>query len=227
MTRRGGECVLAGEGGTETVALPLEWQPEDYVAADFDLSEVTIGIHFHWERREDQKFKGTLRIIDEGEHLTAVNVLPLEEYLLSVISSEMKATSNLELLKAHAVISRSWLLAQKAKAARVEKGAYCSCRETEEEMEEEEEDVGEQSSPPPPSEHRTKRRHKPATPPAPLAAPSAPPAPPVAPSAWSVKRHEDAAAEPTDQPSKVAKPSGPKPRKALPRMRIAVPVASA
>ena len=74
---------------------------------------------FHWERREDQKFKGTLRIIDEGEHLTAVNVLPLEEYLLSVISSEMKATSNLELLKAHAVISRSWLLAQKAKAARV------------------------------------------------------------------------------------------------------------
>lgn len=134
VTRRGGECVLAGEGGTETVALPLEWQPEDYVAADFDLSEVTIGIHFHWERREDQKFKGTLRIIDEGEHLTAVNVLPLEEYLLSVISSEMKATSNLELLKAHAVISRSWLLAQKAKAARVEKEAYCSCRETEEEM---------------------------------------------------------------------------------------------
>uniref|UniRef100_A0A8I6XR33 Uncharacterized protein n=1 Tax=Hordeum vulgare subsp. vulgare TaxID=112509 RepID=A0A8I6XR33_HORVV len=99
--------------------------------------------------------------------------------------------------------------------------------ETEEETEEEEEEDGEQSSPPSPPEHRTKRRHDPAALPAPLAAPSAPPAPPVAPSARSVKRTRDAAAEPMDQPSKVAKPSGPKPRKALPRMRIAVPVASA
>ncbi|KAI4985306.1 hypothetical protein ZWY2020_017936 [Hordeum vulgare] len=99
--------------------------------------------------------------------------------------------------------------------------------ETEEETEEEEEEVGEQSSPPPPSEHRTKRRHDPAALPAPPAAPSAPPAPPIAPRARSVKRTRDAAAEPTDQPSKVAKPSRPKPQKALPRMRIAVPVASA
>ncbi|KAI4978247.1 hypothetical protein ZWY2020_014801 [Hordeum vulgare] len=108
--------------------------------------------------------------------------------------------------------------------------------ETEEESEEEEGEAGEHSSPPPPSEPQTKRRHEPAAPPAPPAVPSAPPAspvapsdplaPPVAPSARSVKRTRDASAEPTDQPSKVAKPSGPKPRKALPRMRIAVPVAS-
>ncbi|KAI5021673.1 hypothetical protein ZWY2020_058403 [Hordeum vulgare] len=98
--------------------------------------------------------------------------------------------------------------------------------ETEEETEEEEGEVGEQSPPPPPSEPRTKRRHEPAAPPAPPVAPSAPPASPVAPSARSVKRTRDAAAEPTDQPSKVAKPSGPKLRKALPRMRIIVPVAS-
>ncbi|KAI4972671.1 hypothetical protein ZWY2020_003596 [Hordeum vulgare] len=99
--------------------------------------------------------------------------------------------------------------------------------ETEEETEEEEGEVGERSSPPPPSKPRTKRRHEPAAPPAPPAAPSAPPASPVALSARSVKRTRDAAAEPTDEPSKVAKPSGPKPRKALPRMRIVVPVASA
>uniref|UniRef100_A0A8I6X2F9 Uncharacterized protein n=1 Tax=Hordeum vulgare subsp. vulgare TaxID=112509 RepID=A0A8I6X2F9_HORVV len=109
--------------------------------------------------------------------------------------------------------------------------------ETEEETEEEEEEDGEQSSPPSPPEHRTKRRHDPAAlsaPPAapsalptPPVAPSAPPAPPVALSARSVKRTRDAAAEPMNQPSKVAKPSGPKPRKALPRMRIVVPVASA
>uniref|UniRef100_A0A8I6XNK0 Uncharacterized protein n=1 Tax=Hordeum vulgare subsp. vulgare TaxID=112509 RepID=A0A8I6XNK0_HORVV len=99
--------------------------------------------------------------------------------------------------------------------------------ETEEETEEEEEEDGEQSSPPSPPEHQTKRRHDPAAPPAPPAAPSAPPAPPVAPSARSVKRTRDAVAEPVNQPSKVAKPSGPKPRKALPQMRIVVPVASA
>ncbi|KAI5008842.1 hypothetical protein ZWY2020_009890 [Hordeum vulgare] len=106
--------------------------------------------------------------------------------------------------------------------------------ETEEEIEEEG-GVGEQSSPPPPPEPRTKCRHEPVTPSAPPAAPSASlappvvpsalPATPVAPSARSTKRTRDAAAEPTDQPSKVAKPSGSKPRKALPRMRIDVPVA--
>ncbi|KAI4977081.1 hypothetical protein ZWY2020_050688 [Hordeum vulgare] len=93
--------------------------------------------------------------------------------------------------------------------------------ETEEETEEEEEESGEQSSSPSPPEHRTKRRHDPLLM-APPAAPSAPPAPPVAPSARSVKRTRGASAEPVNQPSKVAKP-----RKALPRMRIAVPVASA
>uniref|UniRef100_A0A8I6WJE4 Uncharacterized protein n=1 Tax=Hordeum vulgare subsp. vulgare TaxID=112509 RepID=A0A8I6WJE4_HORVV len=99
--------------------------------------------------------------------------------------------------------------------------------ETEEETEVEVGEVGEQSLPPPPSEPRTKHRQEPAAPSAPPAAPSAPPASPVDPSAQSVKRTRDAVAEPTDQPSKVAKPSGPKPRKALPRMRIVVPVASA
>ena len=71
---------------------------------------MTIGINFHWERKEVQKFKGELKIIIEGEQLTAINVISIEEYLTSVISSEMSATASLELLKAHAVISRSWLL---------------------------------------------------------------------------------------------------------------------
>ncbi len=76
----------------------------------FELKDVTIGINFHWERKEVQKFKGELKIIVEGEQLTAINVISIEEYLTSVISSEMSATASLELLKAHAVISRSWLL---------------------------------------------------------------------------------------------------------------------
>ena len=113
-----GKIWLTGpDGERQEAAAGLTLEPDDYAAADFDLLGVTIGIHFHWERQENQKFKGSLRIIDEGEHLTAVNLLPVEEYLTSVISSEMKATSHPELLKAHAIISRSWLLAQKAKKA--------------------------------------------------------------------------------------------------------------
>lgn len=78
----------------------------------FTLHNVVIGIDFHWQRTEDQVFKGDLRFIAEEDKITAVNLIHTEEYLKSVISSEMKASSSKELLKAHAVISRSWLLAQ-------------------------------------------------------------------------------------------------------------------
>ncbi len=78
----------------------------------FELHGVTIGKKFHWERLENQKFAGSLKIIVEDGALTAVNVVGIEDYLLSVISSEMKSSASLEFLKAHAVISRSWVLAQ-------------------------------------------------------------------------------------------------------------------
>lgn len=80
--------------------------------ASFSLEDVTIGVNFHWERHETQTFLGTLKLVVEADKVCAINCLPVESYLKSVISSEMKATSSLELLKAHAVISRSWLLAQ-------------------------------------------------------------------------------------------------------------------
>ena len=83
--------------------------------ASFSLSDVTIGVNFHWERKETQTFLGTLRFVVESDKICAINELPVEKYLESVISSEMSATSSLELLKAHAVISRSWLLAQMKK----------------------------------------------------------------------------------------------------------------
>jgi stage II sporulation protein D len=94
----------------------LVFEPVRYHEASFELNDVTIGIHFHWERKEDQRFKGSLKIIIEDEKLTAINILPLEDYLVSVISSEMSATSSMELLKAHAITSRSWLLAQTLKS---------------------------------------------------------------------------------------------------------------
>ena len=80
--------------------------------ASFSIHDVTIGVQFHWERKETQTFQGVLHLVVEADKICAINELPVEQYLTSVISSEMKATSSLEFLKAHAVISRSWLLAQ-------------------------------------------------------------------------------------------------------------------
>ena len=118
--------ILQTSAGQQTISSGFTLTPDDHEQADFDLLDVVIGIHFHWERTENQKFKGALQILDEQQYLTAVNILPLEDYLLSVISSEMSATSSLELLKAHAVISRSWLIAQKVKKERLT-ADYQSC----------------------------------------------------------------------------------------------------
>ena len=87
--------------------------------ASFSLFDVTIGVNFHWERKETQTFLGELHLVVEADKICAINTLPVEKYLESVISSEMSATSSIELLKAHAVISRSWLLAQMKKRKEV------------------------------------------------------------------------------------------------------------
>ena len=89
---------------------PMLFQPADAEGC-FTLCGVTIGIGFHWQRQEDQKFRGSLLLLSDGGKAVAIDVVPVETYLTSVISSEMSASASLELLKAHAVISRSWLLA--------------------------------------------------------------------------------------------------------------------
>ena len=99
-------------------------EPVNEDEANFELYRVVIGVQFHWQREETQRFKGKLKIFVENGMLTAVNILSLEDYLLSVISSEMSATSSPELLKAHAVISRSWLLAQIEKGKQLKDENY-------------------------------------------------------------------------------------------------------
>jgi len=110
----GEQTVTFSEGGILWRGMQyreLTFTPQS-PSASFSLHDVTIGVNFHWERKETQVFLGTLRLVVEADKITAINQLPVEQYLASVISSEMKATAGLELLKAHAVISRSWLLAQ-------------------------------------------------------------------------------------------------------------------
>ena len=110
--------------------------PSNPETGKFILHDVTIGINFHWERKEDQVFKGSLFLILEGGNLHAINALSVEDYLISVISSEMSATSSMELLKAHAVISRSWLLAQiqKNKSLQTEHQTYHTTFRTDDEL---------------------------------------------------------------------------------------------
>lgn len=106
----------------------LVFQPQE-AGASFSLEGVTIGVNFHWERKETQTFLGILRFAIEGTAMWAINELPVERYLESVISSEMSATSSLRLLEAHAVISRSWLLAQieNRRSAKTEQTSLYSC----------------------------------------------------------------------------------------------------
>ena len=112
--RCGKQVVELSEGRIlweNTLYDELLFEPTD-AHSSFTLEDVTIGVNFHWERKEAQTFLGKLRFIVQDNNICAINELPVETYLTSVISSEMRATSSLELLKAHAVISRSWLLAQ-------------------------------------------------------------------------------------------------------------------
>ena len=104
--------ILFDGGEYDELLFAAPERGEGFSDAVFALAGVTIGVDFHWERQETQRFAGSLRIIVENGRLTAINVIGIEDYLRSVISSEMKASAPQEFLKAHAVISRSWLLAQ-------------------------------------------------------------------------------------------------------------------
>jgi SpoIID/LytB domain protein len=137
-----GEQVSGTQSISVTADGKISWQNKIYagelmfspVADDciFEIKDVVIGVNFHWQRKENQRFSGAAKFIVEHNQLTIINILPVEDYLLSVISSEMSAHASLELLKAHAVISRSWLLAQieKNKSLAKSNAAYSACTET-------------------------------------------------------------------------------------------------
>ncbi len=99
-------------------------EPMDPGEESFLLRDVIIGVQFHWERKEKQRFKGTLRLLLIDGKIQAINILPIEKYLVSVISSEMSSKCSLQLLKAHAIVSRSWLLAQVNKSKSLKEKKY-------------------------------------------------------------------------------------------------------
>ena len=128
----GGEivCKSASEKIVSKDELILE--PNDITTDTFLIRNVTIGVKFHWERKEKQRFAGLLKLKKDNDKIVIINILPIERYLTSVISSEMSAKSSLQLLMAHAIISRSWLLAQieKSKSLKNTKSDYSSSFES-------------------------------------------------------------------------------------------------
>lgn len=101
-----GKIMLNGKPYDDVLLMPTA------PASSFTLEDVTIGVNFHWERKENETFEGMLHLVIDNGTICAINELPVENYLRSVISSEMRADASLQLLKAHAVISRSWLISQ-------------------------------------------------------------------------------------------------------------------
>jgi len=120
----GNKIKISNENKEQTFPSGITFLPEDIESESFLLMDVVIGRNFHWEKKENQRFRGSLKFIKENDLVLAVNILPLEEYLTSVISSEMNPNSLPELLKAHAIVSRGWLLAQLDKKHQNKKNKY-------------------------------------------------------------------------------------------------------
>jgi stage II sporulation protein D len=124
--------------GDDTLEADKEiiFEPDDIELESFLIKDVTIGVRFHWQRKEKQRFQGSLKLLRDKDKIVVINIIPVEKYLVSVISSEMSAKSSLQMLKSLAVVSRSWLLAQmeKSRSIRAKMEVYSSESRTEEEF---------------------------------------------------------------------------------------------
>ena len=130
-----GELICKSSDEKLTSKDEIIFEPNDSTTDTFLIRDVTIGVKFHWERKEKQRFSGLLKLKKDKDKITVINIISIEKYLTSVISSEMSAKSSLHLLKAHAIISRSWLLAQieKSKSLKKAKSKYSSSFESSDE----------------------------------------------------------------------------------------------
>ena len=128
--------VCKGDSDKIEVTDEIIFEPQEPDSESFLIRDVVIGVKFHWERKEKQRFTHSLKLIKDNGKITVINIVPIEKYLMSVISSEMSAKCSLQMLKATAVVSRSWLLAQieKSKAIKSAHTNYKTVYESEDEL---------------------------------------------------------------------------------------------
>ena len=131
-----GRIVCRGDKGKIEITNEIVFEPQEPESESFLIRDVVIGVKFHWERKEKQRFTHSLKLIKDNDRITAINIVPVEKYLMSVISSEMSAKCSLQMLKATAVVSRSWLLAQieKSKLIKADKANYKSVHVSDDEI---------------------------------------------------------------------------------------------
>lgn len=128
--------VCKGTNDKIEITDEIIFEPQEPDNESFLIRDVVIGVKFHWERREKQRFTHSLKLIKDNGKITAINIVPIEKYLMSVISSEMSAKCSIQMLKSTAVVSRSWLLAQieKSKSIKSEHTNYKTVYQTEDEL---------------------------------------------------------------------------------------------
>jgi SpoIID/LytB domain protein len=128
--------ICKGEKDKIEITDEIIFEPQEPLNESFLIRDVVIGVAFHWERKEKQRFTHSLKLIKDNGKITAINIVPIEKYLMSVISSEMSAKCSMQMLKATAVVSRSWLLAQieKSKIIKSKSTNYKSGYHTDDEM---------------------------------------------------------------------------------------------
>lgn len=128
--------ICKGDKDKIEITDEIIFEPQEPDNESFLIRDVVIGVKFHWERKEKQRFTHSLKLIKDNGKITAVNIVPIEKYLMSVISSEMSAKCSMQMLKATAVVSRSWLLAQieKSKSIKSEHANYKTVYQTEDEL---------------------------------------------------------------------------------------------
>ncbi len=128
--------ICKGDKDKIEITDEIIFEPQEPDNESFLIRDVVIGVKFHWERKEKQRFTHSLKLIKDNGKITAVNIVPIEKYLMSVISSEMSAKCSMQMLKATAVVSRSWLLAQieKSKSIKSEHANYKTVFQTEDEL---------------------------------------------------------------------------------------------
>jgi hypothetical protein len=132
----GDRIICKGEKDKIEITDEIIFEPQEPDNESFLIRDVIIGVKFHWERKEKQRFTHSLKLVRDAGKITAINIVPIEKYLMSVISSEMSAKCALQMLKATAVVSRSWLLAQieKSKSIKSDKTEYSTSYKTDDEL---------------------------------------------------------------------------------------------
>ena len=85
----------------------------DELTGDFsyNINPVTAGRGFHWQKQIDISIKGSIKIRNIDGYLFLINEIGIENYLMSVATSEMSGECPEALLEAQTIAARSWLIA--------------------------------------------------------------------------------------------------------------------